>query len=79
MSDFWTLGPAGAALHLRARGYSWPEAERLVRLKLRYDRGQSRETTDELNRLHFATWLVDHGRLSDELPSSWREGGQQAA
>ena len=74
MHDFWTLGPTGAALHLRARGYSWSEAERLVQLKLRYDRGRFRETTDELTRLEFARWLVDHGWLSDELrPDSRRE------
>ena len=45
-----------------------------MQLKLRYDRGRFRETTDELTRLEFALWLVDHGWLSDELrPDSRRE------
>src|SRR5581483_7155626 len=65
MTDFWTTGPTAAALGLRVLGFSPREAERLVRLKLRYERGGFRELTITHKRLLFARWLVDHGRLSD--------------
>ena len=65
MTDFWTTGPTAAALGLRVLGFSPREAERLVRLKLRYERGGFRELTIAHKRLLFARWLVDHGRLSD--------------
>jgi hypothetical protein len=64
MSEFWTIGPAAAAHRLRLCGFSPLEAERLVALKIRYDRGALREPTDD-DRLGFARWLVEHGRLSD--------------
>ena len=65
MADFWRTGPTGVALALRAFGFSPQEAERLVALKLRYDRGEFRELTDARKRLLFARWLVEHGQLSD--------------
>ena len=65
MTDFWTVGPARAALCLRALGFTPREAERLVTLKLRYERGGFRELTQEQTRLRFARWLVRHGRLSE--------------
>ena len=51
MSDFWMIGLSGAALYLRANGFSWSESDRLLRLKLRYERGEFRELTDENKRL----------------------------
>ncbi len=63
MLDFWSLGPTAAVVGLRRLGYSAREAERLVALKLRYDRGAFREFTDAQKRLLFARWLVEHGRL----------------
>jgi hypothetical protein len=73
MSEFWTIGPAAAAYRLRLCGFSPLEAERLVVLKIRYDRGELRQSTEddrlpeptEDDRLGFARWLVEHGRLSD--------------
>jgi len=65
MTDLWRFGPTGVALGLRAFGFSPQQAERLVALKLRYDRGEFRELTDAQMRLLFARWLVAHGRLSD--------------
>ena len=66
--DFWAIGPTGAALGLRAGGFSLREAERLVRLKVRYERGDFRELTDTQRRrryLLFLRWLAQHGRFSD--------------
>lgn len=65
MTDLWRTGPTGAALGLRALGFSSQQAERLVALKLRYQRGAFRELTDAQKRLLFARWLVAHGRLND--------------
>lgn len=65
MTEFWTIGPTAAALALRAQGFSPREAERLVRLKLRYERGDFRELTDEQKRLLFTRWLFEHGWLNE--------------
>ena len=73
MIDFWTLGPTAAAFNLRARGFSPREAERLVALKLRYERGEFRELT-EYDRLCFVRWLVEHGRFADDLPYETAHG-----
>lgn len=65
MTQFWTMGPTAAAFSLRAQGFSPRAAERLVKLKLGYDRGEFRELTSEQKRLLFARWLFAHGRISD--------------
>jgi hypothetical protein len=65
MPDVWTIGPTAAARALRARGFSPREAERLVALRLRLERGAFRETTAVHKRLLFIRWLIDHGRLSE--------------
>jgi len=70
MTDFWTMGPTAAALGLRAQGCSPREAERLVRLKLRWERGDFRELTDQQKRLLFTRWLVEHGWLDEGGPSA---------
>ncbi|MDA8217877.1 MAG: hypothetical protein M0Z94_09710 [Dehalococcoidales bacterium] len=54
MTQFWTMGPTAAALSLRALGFSPREAERLVRLKLRCERGDFCELTGEQKRVLFA-------------------------
>jgi hypothetical protein len=80
MRDFWTVGLSGAALFLRTNGFSWQESDRLLQLKLRYERGDFREKTDEQKRLEFAKWLVQHGRHSEQLEgASWHSGQQPAA
>ena len=65
MNQFWTMGPTAAAFSLRAQGFSPRAAERLVKLKLGYDRGEFREVSDEQKRLFFARWLFEHGRIGD--------------
>jgi hypothetical protein len=42
MPDVWMIGPTAAARALRACGFSPRQAERLVELKLRYERGAFR-------------------------------------
>jgi hypothetical protein len=66
MVDFWTLGPTAAAFGLRNRGFSPREAEHLVALKLRYERGVFRELAAS-DRLRFLRWLVEHGRFDGDL------------
>jgi hypothetical protein len=70
MPDVWTIGPTAAARALRACGFSPRQAERLVALKLRYDRGAFKETSALYQRLLFARWLVDHGYLDEGQSSS---------
>jgi hypothetical protein len=65
MRDLWTIGPTAAAHSLRAFGFSPRQADRLVALKLRYDRGSFRELTVSQKRLLFVRWLVEHGRLNE--------------
>lgn len=72
MPDIWRIGPTAAASALRAYGFSPRQAERLVALRLRYERGAFREVTVPQTRLLFARWLVTHGRLSDELQTRTR-------
>ena len=76
MIDFWTLGPTAAAYGLRARGFSPREAERLVALKLRYQRGEFRELTNH-DRLRFLRWLVEHGRFAGDLPVETAHGDRR--
>ncbi|MBI4496647.1 MAG: hypothetical protein HY689_01950 [Chloroflexi bacterium] len=67
MMDFWSMGPTAAALALRARGFSLREAQRLVALKVRHERGEFREITPHA-RLLFLRWLVEHGYFDGDLP-----------
>ena len=80
MNDFWIIGLSGAALCLRANGFSWSESDRLVRLKVRYERGAFREVTDEQRRLEFCKWLVDHGKYSEgEASPCWASDQERPA
>jgi hypothetical protein len=65
MRDLWTIGPTAAAHSLRACGFSPRQADCLVTLKLRYDRGSFRELTVSQKRLLFVRWLVERGRLNE--------------
>lgn len=65
MRDLWTIGPTAAAHGLRACGFSLRQADCLVALKLRHDRGSFRELTVAQKRLLFVRWLVQHGRLNE--------------
>ena len=83
MRDIWSIGPTAAVRALRACGFSSRQADNLVALKLRYERGAFREQSAAQNRLLFVRWLVEHGRLDDGLPVQHsmeaREGHDQAA
>ncbi len=65
MPDVWTFGPTAAARALRTFGFSSRQADRLVALKIRYERGAFRELTAAQKRLLFVRWLVEHGMLND--------------
>ena len=58
-----------AALALRRRGFTAQEAGRLVALRRRYERRVAREAPAAPPRWRFVRWLVEQGRLSDQLPS----------
>ena len=58
-----------AALALRRRGFTAQEAGRLVALRRRYERRASYEPAAVPPRWRFVRWLVERGRLSDQLPS----------
>lgn len=61
----WSVGASAAAHALRAQGYSPREADCLVALRQRRERGDFRELTSSQKRLEFARWLVEHRRLTD--------------
>ena len=66
----WSVGASAAALALRGQGFSPREADRLVTLRQRYERGEFREVTDSQKRLEFARWLVQHGKLTDYMETA---------
>jgi len=70
MRDIWSIGPTAATRALRACGVSPRQAERLVALKLQFDRSALLELTAARNRLLFVRWLVESGRLDDGLSIS---------
>ncbi len=65
MPDVWTFGPTAAARASRTCGFSPRQADRLVALKIQYERGAFRELTTAQKRLLFVRWLIQHGRISD--------------
>ncbi len=67
ISQVWRLGTAASRLALTHRGFSARETERLIALKIRYERGDLRFVSDEDKRLRFARWLVMYGYLTDQL------------
>jgi hypothetical protein len=68
MIDFWMTRATASEFCLRLCGFSSTEAQRLVALRLRRERGEFREATETELRC-FARWLVEHGRLSDWTPA----------
>jgi hypothetical protein len=65
MIEIWRMSPIAAAVTLRGLGFSSDEANRLVALKLRCERGDLDDPTDTQKQLLFARWLVQTGRLSE--------------
>jgi hypothetical protein len=63
--DIWTIGPTAAAFHLRRQGFTPRQAERLVALRLRHERGELNELTYDECRRRFYRWLVEHARFTD--------------
>jgi hypothetical protein len=79
MIEIWRMGPIGAAVALRGLGFSPHEANRLVELKLRCQRGDLDDPTDTQKRLLFIRWLVQNGRLSEGETVSRGDGQRRAA
>ena len=52
-------------------GFSPGEVGRLLELKKRHTRGELHELTREVQRLRFAHWLVEQGRLHEGTPEDW--------
>jgi hypothetical protein len=81
MTDFWTIGPTAASMALGARGFSPREAEKLVRLRMRYARGEFRELSPAQRRqayLLFLRWLFRHGKI-DNGNAPPPDGGERSA
>jgi hypothetical protein len=79
MIEIWRMGPIAAAVTLRGLGFSPDEANRLVALKLRREHGGFDDPTDTQQRLLFARWLVQNGRLSEGEPDCASGGELRAA
>jgi hypothetical protein len=78
MIEIWRMGPIAAAVALRGLGFSPDEANRLVALKLRRERGELDDPTDIQKQLCFVRWLVQNGRLSAGEPVSWGDSQRHA-
>jgi hypothetical protein len=65
VSEIWRMGPIAAAVALRGLGFSAQEADHLVELKRRRERGELDDPTDTQKRLLFVRWLVQQGSLSE--------------
>jgi hypothetical protein len=53
---------------LHRSGFSAQEIDRLCRLRRAYaDKGEMDQATLDLRRLQFARWLVETGKLTDQL------------
>lgn len=70
MTDLWSIGPTAAAFALRTQGFSSQEADRIVALRRRYERGEFAHVSTAQKRLVFARWLVEHGRLTDHVDTA---------
>jgi hypothetical protein len=78
MIEIWRMVPIAAAVTLRGLGFSSQEANCLVALKPRCERGELDDLTDTQARLRFARWLVQTGRLNEGEPVC-RDSGQRRA
>jgi hypothetical protein len=78
MPDVWAISPTAATCHLRRRGFAPREAERLVALKIRHDRGEFREITPH-DRRRFARYLVRTGWFDDHRPTRQRHDDRTLA
>ena len=70
------MGTSHAGVFARARGlvgrgFSPGQVGRLLELKERHARGELHELTREVQRLRFAHWLVERGRLHEGTPEDW--------
>ena len=75
--DSGAIGPTAAAYRLFLCGFTPHQAERLVSLRLRRDRGEFDELTDEARRALFVRWLVQHGHLTEwPAPEDSRRHGR---
>jgi hypothetical protein len=71
-NEIRTWPPFESSLVLLEYGFTPLEAVLLVAMRQRYARGESVRlgVPTEHNRLLFVRWLIDHGRLSDDLPAA---------
>lgn len=70
MRDIWTIGSTASTRALRACGFSPHQAQRLVALRLRYERDALLGQTAAQKHFLFVRWLVDRGRLDDGLSAA---------
>ena len=72
LNEIRTWPPFEASLVLLEYGFTPLEAVLLVAMRQRYARGESVRlgVPTEHKRLLFVRWLIDQGRLSDDLPAA---------
>jgi hypothetical protein len=76
--ELWGVDPGWAARGLHLCGFTPAEAERLVALKLRRERGELDDLTDETRRALFVRWLVEHGHLGEWPAPAAPEDGRRS-
>jgi hypothetical protein len=65
MATTWTPEDLEDGAQLCSKGFSADQAERMILMRRRIDRGEINEVAVDVNRLAFMRWLVEHGRVSD--------------
>ena len=63
-----TVREATSFAELMQKGFSPRGAWHFAQMRRRYEGGEFAELAGCVHRLQFAIWLIDNGRLTDELP-----------
>jgi len=61
----WTSADLEDGALLCAKGFSVEQAERMILMRRRVERGDINEVAVDVNHLEFMRWLVQRGRVSD--------------
>ena len=61
----WTPTDLEDGAFLCSKGFSVEQAERMVLLRRRMERGEINEVAVDVNHLEFVRWLVQRGKVSD--------------
>jgi hypothetical protein len=65
IGSIWTPEDLEDGALLCSKGFSIEQAERMILMRRRIDRGEVNEAGVDVNHVEFMRWLVQHGKVSD--------------